>query len=294
MKLKSAVFHEALKAAYKQLGISASYDAASSFTQLGTAATFSASAIKASFQTGEFLISSEFLDVLNPLDGVGSSDGALLSFFKGLTDDTNAAENATLAFYKVLGENGYVTDQQLFNFFKAITNTTTLTDAPIKSFSTVYSNGAAITDPISKQFGASVTNVSIITDVPLTTAGKVLFEAPAFSDEVNTFGVVKILSNQTTVTDDLDGEATPLDDQEMQFAKVTGNISTATDTFTRNIIFTRTFLNNSDVTDNDVLNVGKKHSDTTSMTDVGSLRSQGFADFTYFAEDYVGASRTFT
>jgi len=34
--------------------------------------------------------------------------------------------------------------------------------------------------------------------------------------------------------------------------------------------------------------------ETTSATDAGSLRSQGYADFTYFAEDYVGASRTFT
>lgn len=33
--------------------------------------------------------------------------------------------------------------------------------------------------------------------------------------------------------------------------------------------------------------------DTTSITDTGSLRSQGYSDFSYFAEDFVGASRTF-
>jgi hypothetical protein len=59
------------------------------------------------------------------------------------------------------------------------------------------------------------------------------------------------------------------------------------------------------------LRVSTPHSDTSATTDVafraptkvltelvpstdaGSLRSQGYADFTYFAEDYVGASRTF-
>ena len=38
---------------------------------------------------------------------------------------------------------------------------------------------------------------------------------------------------------------------------------------------------------------GKVLLDLASTADAGSLRSQGFADFTYFAEDFVGASRSF-
>mgnify|MGYP003640397176 CR=1 FL=1 len=37
----------------------------------------------------------------------------------------------------------------------------------------------------------------------------------------------------------------------------------------------------------------KALSDTPLLADAGSLRSQGYCDFAYFAEDYVGASRTF-
>ena len=42
-----------------------------------------------------------------------------------------------------------------------------------------------------------------------------------------------------------------------------------------------------------VPNFGKRPLDTIPITDAGSLRSQGYCDFTYFQEDYVGASRTF-
>jgi len=224
VKLKSAVLYQALKAAYTRLGISATYSAGSS---------------KATFETGEFLITSAFLDSLAALDGVGTSDGAVLSVFKTFTDDSSAAEDATLAFFKVLAENGYVSEKHIFDFFKTLTDTATVTS----------------------NFTSTRT---------------------------------KILTDQTTVTDDLDGEATTADDQEMQFAKVTGNIAAAIDTLNLAVNYNRAFTDSYGVTDSDVLNFGKRPSDTTSMTDVGSLRSQGYADFTYFAEDYVGASRTFT
>ena len=87
MKLKSAVLYQALKAAYTRLGISATYSAGSS---------------KATFETGEFLITSAFLDSLAALDGVGAADGAVLNVFKTFTDDSSAAADATLAFFKVL------------------------------------------------------------------------------------------------------------------------------------------------------------------------------------------------
>lgn len=37
----------------------------------------------------------------------------------------------------------------------------------------------------------------------------------------------------------------------------------------------------------------KGRSEQAAVTDAGSLRSQGYCDFSYFAEDFVGASRTF-
>jgi hypothetical protein len=42
------------------------------------------------------------------------------------------------------------------------------------------------------------------------------------------------------------------------------------------------------------VNYNRNFSDSAVADSSGSLRSQGYCDFTYFAEDYVGYSRTFT
>tara|TARA_R110000796_G_scaffold239297_1_gene359951 strand:- start:741 stop:1613 length:873 start_codon:yes stop_codon:yes gene_type:complete len=290
VKLKSAVFHEALKAAFKQLGISANYAATSSFTQFGTAATFSASAIKASFKTGEFLITSEFLDSLT-----STTDNAVLGMFKNFTDNTGAAEDATLAFFKVLADNGFTTDQHVLDFFKSLSDDANVLDTPAKTFGTGFSDGTTITEEAFLGLDKTTADAYSVADQLNDKGfGKGASEVPTAADEVNTFALTKALFDQATVTDDLDGEATTQDDQEMQFAKVTTQIASAIDVIAIATAYTRTFSDNYGVTDSNILTPGKRPSDTLSMTDVGSLRSQGFSDFTYFAEDYVGASRTFT
>jgi len=48
------------------------------------------------------------------------------------------------------------------------------------------------------------------------------------------------------------------------------------------------------VREESVKSVNKNLTDSPSSVDVGSLRSQGYCDFDYFAEDFVGQSRNFT
>jgi len=83
----------------------------------------------------------------------------------------------------------------------------------------------------------------------------------------------KSLSDSVGVTDDVDGEASVLDDQEMQFFKSTSNVA--------------------NVTESHVKLAQKVASDSASTSDSGSYRGQGYCAFDYFAEDYVGFSGTF-
>jgi len=148
-------------------------------------------------------------------------------------------------------------------------------------------------------------------------------------------------------TDDVDGEASILDDQEMQFFKNTTNTASVAESFDRVVAYIRAFSDSSAASDQQTNSVGKGLSETSavaestnvltskhiydipvasellskafsrprsdsaligdantvaldkllqdlaSTTDAGSLRSQGYSDFTYFEEDFVGASRTF-
>ena len=58
---------------------------------------------------------------------------------------------------------------------------------------------------------------------------------------------------------------------------------------------TRAFTDTAGVSEALALTLGRNPSlsDTTSIADAGSLISQGYCDFSYFADDYVGTSRTF-
>lgn len=100
MILKSAVFISALKAAYKELGMTATYAQLAGLSFKATA--------------GQFMI------ILHKFDETSAVDVPVLNFFKTLTDVPGAAEDATLQFFKVLAENGVVTDDQIVSFFKVV------------------------------------------------------------------------------------------------------------------------------------------------------------------------------
>lgn len=57
--------------------------------------------------------------------------------------------------------------------------------------------------------------------------------------------------------------------------------------------FSKSVVNVVFVSDAATLSTNKENSDMITVQDAGSLRSQGYCDFSYFAEDYVGDSRTF-
>jgi hypothetical protein len=98
----------------------------------------------------------------------------------------------------------------------------------------------------------------------------------------------------------------------MGITKPTSDSGTASDTFAKTVVYIRDFTESPSTSDSDTITFGAVKSDDGAFTDSdvksmsksltespsaassGSLRSQGYCDFTYFAEDYVGASRTFT
>ena len=219
MKLKSAVLQNALKAAYSSLGMSATYSKAG----IGFLSALQ----------GFFLV------ILDEVDSASTFDDTVVSFFKALSDSTEAADAAVFTFYKSLADEGYASDAQIFTFAKSLSDT------------------AVIPEQISKAFQKGPGDPAYFGD-----------------EQFRAYG--KLINDRVDITDDVDGESSVLDDQEIQFFKVRANVANAADSLALAMGYNRTFTN------------------TASSTDAGSIRNQGYADFTFFAEDYVGASRTFT
>ena len=151
---------------------------------------------------------------------------------------------------------------------------------------------AATVDLVSKTLGKVFADGSAMTDNDVLAIGKALAD-PTISTDAIAFQQITVFNDIVGVTDDIDGAASILDDQEMQFVKNTTNTSAITDLFTRVVAFNRTFTDPTTMTDNESWSLGKGITELPSLTDAGSLRSQGFSDFTFFAEDFVGASRIF-
>ena len=282
MKLKSAVFINALNTA---------------FTHLKTKMTTTQLAkLKLKVEQGNFLLFSELASTVAASDGVGGVDAAVFSFFKTLTDSAALAEDAVIAFNKGFSETVSCVDDSEFEklFNRPVVDDVAITDPIAKSLTRGFADSFSVAeDAAVLGLGKIFSETPAITDVLRPSAGKGLNETPALTDAITARALTKALANSVNTTDDVDGEASILDDQEMQFVKNTTNVAALTDAIAIATTFNRAFADSFGVTDGDVFDFGKRPSDTASITDAGSLRSQGYCDFTYFQEDFVGASRTF-
>ena len=351
MKLTSVVAVAALEAALKQLRITA---------------TAKQLPILMAIQAGHFLTEIDVEGSVYASDGTVAVDTFIYQFFKTLTDDTALVDNAVTAFNKVLAENPSVSDTDVLDFYKSLANSTVATDAYVPNFGKtateapiavdIYTYAATkaltddpnVTDAYAYALARAFAETPSLTDTNILSFFKTLSENPNFTDTINTLTLTKALTDAVTATDDLDAEASILDDQEMQFVKNTTNIATVAESFVRVVAFLRSFSETPGLTDVNILGIGKTASEnpafsdtnyinfgklladtpgisevfslqvtlspfteapgvtdsadvvpnkvfleTPSLTDAGSLRSQGYCDFTFFAEDFVGASRNF-
>lgn len=183
---------------------------------------------------------------------------------------------AVSAYLDTTGQFKYTTD--VFS----VTDTTSLNTskiADVDTFTTVddttRSTGKGLSD--SATMGDSVLTVLVFirdfTDTTSLADAKTLLVSPAYSDTFTTSETVA-RSLSKTLTDsfalnDLSDAAGPT----WSFSDFTNNVVSTSDSTT-------------------VTNT-KGLSDSLSSSDSGTLISQGYCDITYFAEDYVGESRTF-
>lgn len=307
-------------------------------------------------------------------DNGSASDEQTLEVTKPQTDAAGTTDSHVFTYTKVAGategqtycdityfEEDYIQGPQVDHitltdvFSLLITYGRNLTEDPAITDAYAYT----VTKPFTEAMGGTDLSILLltkpfadsfgVTDSDTLSFAKGVTETPALID-TRTFDFTKVISEQLFSTDDLDGEASAEDDQEIQFVKTRSDSSALTDNFSKTVTFSRTFSeapaaneeHSFDVTkplteaptasdsfgkvvafsrsfteagsasDSDTLNTGKNLSDNGGIIDVqvvqftkassdssvaadsGSLRSQGYCDFTYFAEDYVGASRTFT
>ena len=212
-----------------------------------------------------------------PSDVADATDDDILNFGKGLSNTAGFAEEHSMtAFMKQLSDAPVATE----SLTKAVSFS--LFDSAF--FTDDVDAGASTQDDQEMQFRKVLTSVVNVTEffdrtlVNTTEFGnssgigdqfthsfdKPLSDSGLFADDIDTIAFGKVPADTMGLTDEINS---------FNLSKGTSDVATPSD-----------LLKNA---------LTKARFDTAPVTDAGSLRSHNYSDFAYFAEDYVGTSRSF-
>jgi hypothetical protein len=224
-------------------------------------------------------------------DGVSVAvDAVTRDTTKGLSDSVSFTEVfvATLVFMRDFTDSVTVPDLRTMAFAKALADSFAVSEAATRLFTKSLTSGVAMNDSFDAGDGAvyaftkGVSNVVFAQDAVAKGAHKGLSDSQGLTDtQALTFA--KALASAAVIADALSADV----DKGL------------TDSFTPSdaLAFLIDKLVDPDsvsIADATALSPQKAISDMIEPVDAGSLISQGYCDITYFAEDYVGESRTFT
>ena len=269
------------------------------------------SPIKLAYELGTWILRIEREDGFNVNDGVGVLNEMFVSFFKNLTDTAGVAEDLAWSFNKALHDEAGLTDKQIMDFFKSLVDEAHVLDKQSMAFHKELTDGIWVTDDLDGEatiadeqtmsFTKGRTDQSFVSDEFIRVVQyRRNPEEQALLQDLLTRAFIKSLSDTSWVTDEVT-RSMGKDRQDTGFVsdvanhavgKALQNTAGALDAPAKG--FTKApILDAAGAMDQVFKRPGLGKADSASITDTGSLRSQGYCEFSYFAEDFVGASRTF-
>ena len=100
------------------------------------------------------------------------------------------------------------------------------------------------------------------------------------------------MADSIFATDDVNGAAAD-DDQVIQFITARSDLARATELILIESLFNRAYSDTASAQDIANILAGKVNADAAVTADSGFVTNQGYVLADYFAEDYVGTTRTF-
>lgn len=209
---------------------------------------------------------------------------------KSLSDSVSFTEVfvATLVFLRDFSDTISVPDTVALSFSKALADSFATSDVVARSFSKFLASGFAMNDSFDANDGSTyafskgVTNVVFVPDTQTKAVNKALTDTASAADAL---AVVfsKALADVISTSDTL----------SVLFEKTLADAVAAQDAAAKSFdkVASPDSVSAADATS---LSPTKGISDMIEPVDAGSLVSQNYCDITYFAEDYVGESRTFS
>lgn len=252
-----------------------------------------------------------FLKLLDLTDTANASDSAVKSVGKGLTDVAQASETLVRSFGKTLTDSANPVDVAAITAEKTASDTATPSDAAVLGLNKTLNDTVYATDDIDgivTDDDQIIQFMKVLSEVVTPTETLVIangfnreFVESAVSGDAAAKTFIKNLTDAVNVTDVADVSnakvENPSDGSSVSDQAVLGVEKVFTESPTASdaafVEFMKGLAEAPTATDSAVIEAGKALIDSTSASDAGTLISQGYCDITYFAEDYVGTSRTF-
>lgn len=214
------------------------------------------------------------------------SDALVKSTNKGIADSISLSEVVVtvLIFIRNFADSINVSDSVAIGYIKQLADQVSLSDSDTLNFSKGISDGVAMNDDADIDFDLQkyVTNMAFVSDAKTFDISKALADTATPADAL-AFALTRPLADSFLLND-----TAALINELLKSDSVSTSDSLAKE-------FAKTVTADSiSSTDTVFLEPSKAVSDTATPEDAGSLLSQGYCDITYFAEDYVGSSRSFT
>jgi|APGre2960657404_1045060.scaffolds.fasta_scaffold72271_2 hypothetical protein len=252
-----------------------------------------------------------FVTFLELSDTARASDSAVKTVGKGLTETTQAGEILVKSYGKPLSDTGSASDLAAKTAGKTASDSAQASDTSTRTLNKALADTTYATDDVNGVAADDdqvIQVVKVLSEivVPNETFVRAVGYSREFLDSAVNADVaaktfIKNLTDTVNVSDDAqvgsekiesptDGSSVT-DQTVIAVEKTLTETPTAADTAFRDFI--KGLAETPTATDSAVIAAGKALIDSTSASDAGTVISQGYCDITYFAEDYVGTSRTF-
>jgi hypothetical protein len=215
------------------------------------------------------------------------------AFSKGLSDESPVIESFAAATGKPLSDNASAHDDEVVSTAKTVEDNVNVSDdvdgaanldddQELSVFKQITKT-ARVSEQLTRRvdFVRSFADEPTVADTPSLRVGRPVVDAAAVNANLFERAFTKTNLDNLVLTETL----------VVDSAKILYDTSSAADL--KSLRVSTPHSDTSATTDVAFRAPTKVLTELVPSTDAGSLRSQGYADFTYFAEDYVGASRTF-
>lgn len=224
------------------------------------------------------------------------SDSPVKNVGSARTDDFFVVDQIdTIGFSKGVTDFGDLATEIRFDVTKLLSETPTLSDTHTNTFGKALLNSSIGVDTPEINTGKSLQDAWSATESSQIIFGKVPSDTAVFATET-ALALTKLLVSNIYVTDDVDGEASIEDDQNMLFNKARVDLGSVVELLTRQVDYFREFSDFPVGQDNAALRLDKEFTDSAVLGDEAAVATDyrrlfaetaGWQDNVFFAVSAV-------